>query len=404
MILSIGMIVKNEEKYLDRCLKAMRPILDNVDSELIIADTGSTDSTVEIAKNYTDKVFTFEWINDFAAARNSTLACASGEWYMFLDADEIFESSYDIIKFFNSGEYNNYNSATFIVRSLYDSDDSSDFNAPRLTKKLPDTTFSGIVHESLNTFGDPVKNLSDIALHYGYLHNEVSHEEKFRRNSELLLKKYDLQGDTDPIIYLQLYECFYLHDRKKAEEFLEKGIDICAKRESPILIALYCHKAHLAYFDEHYNEALNITKQYFSLSKKIRPGIMSTDCEMHGFRASSLYHLGRYEEAIVAYSSFFDLYNSVSTGRIKTPDADMLVYYIASERNLPVAVYEFLSACVKSRDTASATYVLAEITFSRISFSAAHIKAITESIEYLITICTDTVECNALSARLKELS
>ena len=46
MQLSIGMIVKNEEKYLDRCLAAIKPILDSIDSELIIADTGSTDSTV----------------------------------------------------------------------------------------------------------------------------------------------------------------------------------------------------------------------------------------------------------------------------------------------------------------------------------------------------------------------
>lgn len=59
MVLSIGMIVKNEEKYLERCLTALKPTLENVDSELIIADTGSTDNTVEIAKRFTDKVYYF---------------------------------------------------------------------------------------------------------------------------------------------------------------------------------------------------------------------------------------------------------------------------------------------------------------------------------------------------------
>ena len=102
MILSIGMIVKNEEKYLEQCLSEMRPILEKVDSELIIADTGSTDSTVEIAKRFTDNVYHFEWINDFSAARNSTLEKAKGEWYMFIDADEILKNCDDIIKFFNS--------------------------------------------------------------------------------------------------------------------------------------------------------------------------------------------------------------------------------------------------------------------------------------------------------------
>ena len=95
MILSIGMIVKNEEKNLDRCLSALQPILENIDSELIIADTGSEDKTVEIAKKYTDNVFYFEWINDFSAARNSTLNRAKGKWYMFIDADEYLDEDMD---------------------------------------------------------------------------------------------------------------------------------------------------------------------------------------------------------------------------------------------------------------------------------------------------------------------
>ncbi len=105
MKLTIGMIVKNEEKWLDRCLSAIKPILDNVDSELIITDTGSTDRTVEIAEKFTDKILHFDWIKDFSAARNTAFAVASGEWFMFLDADEIFESCDGIIDFFNSGEY-----------------------------------------------------------------------------------------------------------------------------------------------------------------------------------------------------------------------------------------------------------------------------------------------------------
>ena len=109
MLLTIGMIVKNEERFLERCLTGLKPILENVDSELIIADTGSTDKTVEIAKQFTDNVIYFEWTNDFAAARNSTRERAQGLWYMFVDGDEIFVSCDNIIKFFNSGEYKKYN-------------------------------------------------------------------------------------------------------------------------------------------------------------------------------------------------------------------------------------------------------------------------------------------------------
>ena len=402
MLLTIGMIVKNEEKYLDRCLAAIKPILENVDSELIIADTGSSDKTVEIAKKYTDKVFSFKWIDDFAAARNSTLERASGEWYMFLDADEIFESCDAVISFFNTGEYRNYDSASVVIRSLYDSGDSSDFNAPRLTKILPDTAFTGIIHESLNTYGKPVKHLSDIALHYGYLHTQDTKEEKFKRNSELLLKKYALQDDSDPIIYLQLYECFYLNDRKKAEEFLEKGIDVCVMRESPVLIALYCHKAHISYFDGDYEKTLAVCRDYFKMGKNIRPGLQTTDCEMHGYRASSLFHTGHYEEAVSAYTSFFSLYGSVSEGRLKTDDADLLVYYLASENNLSVAVYEFLKACQMTQDHSSAAETLLNVTLDSKKYPAEHIKAISDILNSMIMICDDEYEKKMLVKKVKE--
>lgn len=59
------MIVKNEERVLARCLESVRECMD----EIIIVDTGSSDATKEIAARYTDKIYDFEWIDDFAAAR-----------------------------------------------------------------------------------------------------------------------------------------------------------------------------------------------------------------------------------------------------------------------------------------------------------------------------------------------
>lgn len=79
--LTIGMIVKNEEKTLGKCLASLKPLLDEVPSELIITDTGSTDHTVEIAEKYTDHIIHFEWCNDFSAARNTGLKAARGEWF-----------------------------------------------------------------------------------------------------------------------------------------------------------------------------------------------------------------------------------------------------------------------------------------------------------------------------------
>ena len=101
MRLSICMMIKNESKHLDACLKAIAPILKNVTSELVIVDTGSTDNSVEIAKKYTDKLYFHEWNNDFSAMRNTSISYCSGEWVFVLDGDEVLEGCHEIIKFFN---------------------------------------------------------------------------------------------------------------------------------------------------------------------------------------------------------------------------------------------------------------------------------------------------------------
>lgn len=78
------MIVKNEARCLARCLASIRAVAD----EIIVADTGSTDGTPEVARRFGAKVLPFKWINDFAAARNFALDQACGDWILVLDADE----------------------------------------------------------------------------------------------------------------------------------------------------------------------------------------------------------------------------------------------------------------------------------------------------------------------------
>ncbi|MBQ9385174.1 MAG: glycosyltransferase, partial [Ruminiclostridium sp.] len=74
--ISVCMIVKNEEKQLRACLDSLKPIAD----EIIICDTGSTDGTKAIAAEYTDRIYDFPWIDDFAAARNFVFSKATMEY------------------------------------------------------------------------------------------------------------------------------------------------------------------------------------------------------------------------------------------------------------------------------------------------------------------------------------
>jgi len=82
--LGVIMIVKNEEQALPGILSDVKEIAD----ELMIVDTGSEDGTIEIAKSFDAKIETFPWQNDFAAARNHSIECATCDYLLWLDADD----------------------------------------------------------------------------------------------------------------------------------------------------------------------------------------------------------------------------------------------------------------------------------------------------------------------------
>lgn len=84
MPISLCMIAKNEENFLEKCLNSVKNIAD----EIIIADTGSTDRTKEIAKKFNARIYDFKWSDDFSKARNFSIKKAAKEWILILDADE----------------------------------------------------------------------------------------------------------------------------------------------------------------------------------------------------------------------------------------------------------------------------------------------------------------------------
>lgn len=87
--LSLSMIVKDAEAQLRACLQSVRPL----EPEIVIADTGSKDGTVAVAREFGARVIEIPWHNDFAEARNLALAAATGEWILSLDADEQLDAT-----------------------------------------------------------------------------------------------------------------------------------------------------------------------------------------------------------------------------------------------------------------------------------------------------------------------
>ncbi|MGN0641822.1 MAG: glycosyltransferase family 2 protein [Huintestinicola sp.] len=404
MKLSIGMIVKNEEKYLDRCLAAIMPILEKVDSELIIADTGSTDKTVEIAKKYTDKVLYFEWVNDFAAARNFTLEQSAGEWFMFLDADEIFSSCDEIISFFNSGEYKKYNTATYIQRNYTDNDMQyySDFNAPRMTKLTPEIRFIHPVHEAIHPFRAPVKLLKDAADHYGYIYtDEKLRTEKYKRNSELLMKRLEQEEDPEPLLYLQIYQSLNLCDTEKALIYLEKGIEECTRKKDTVLIPLYAEKAIGLFRNKKWDETLAVCEEYFKIPSDIRPGTVSTDTEIYAIKAMALDNLHRNAEALEDYIRFFKLYRDVTNGRLKTPDMMIFAFNIAVPKNYEPMLYNFIKICISEKRFNTAAQHLNYVPIPQYYKDHALVQDRLEQ-EFIIMRNTNFKRAEALQAQLDD--
>lgn len=93
--ISLCMIVKDEEKILEKCLNHIHRYVD----EIIIVDTGSKDKTIEIAKKYTEKIYNFKWNDNFSEARNFSLQFATKEWILVQDADEFIQGASEIRDF-----------------------------------------------------------------------------------------------------------------------------------------------------------------------------------------------------------------------------------------------------------------------------------------------------------------
>lgn len=161
--ISLCLIVKNEEHTLDQCLTSVEGIPD----EIIIVDTGSTDRTKELAAKWTPHVHNFEWIDDFAAARNASFAHSTQEYILWLDADDILapEERIKLLKLKSSlSPEIDAVAMDYVIPQDEGSDVFSRTVRLRLVKREMGFKWEGIVHEDL-TYNQPYRFMkSDITV------------------------------------------------------------------------------------------------------------------------------------------------------------------------------------------------------------------------------------------------
>ncbi|CEN26695.1 glycosyltransferase [Paraclostridium sordellii] len=300
MLLSIVMMVKNEERYLDKTLESLKPLMREIDSELIILDTGSEDSTVEIAKKYTDKIFFANWNNDFGQMRNISISHASGEWILILDADEQL-TNYDKLKeFLNSNLCEKYNSATITLKNIFSEDEERYSVDPllRLFKNYNGFRYEGAIHEQ-PIFKSPTYN--DIARfnHYGYLfEDEEVRQLKESRNKAILLREIE-KNPNNPYINYQLGKQYIISKNyEDALFYMEKGYKIYEKNKYiPLFVTL--DLANLYVDLSEFDKCENLCIKYIKNDDR--------NIDIYYYLATSQKQLNKYKKSIENYKRYLYL-------------------------------------------------------------------------------------------------
>lgn len=204
-LLSICLIVKNEVERLPRCLAPLRPLAD----EIVIADTGSTDGTLELIRSAGVKVIEFPWCDDFSAARNACLAEAAGEWVLFVDADEVLVpiSRGKLERLLRKAKEPAF---TVDIVSPRGPGDEEVAHIVRLFRNLPEHRYEGRIHEQV--LGSICKRLGVATLtpppsglkfqHEGYTPEMRIARGKWERNRRLLLAEIEARPEEPGLRFL----------------------------------------------------------------------------------------------------------------------------------------------------------------------------------------------------------
>ncbi|MBO5032928.1 MAG: glycosyltransferase [Lachnospiraceae bacterium] len=226
--ITVCIIAKNEEKYIEGCLKHLLPF----GFEIVVADTGSTDRTKEIALKYADKVLDFEWIDDFSAARNFCAEQASNNWILAIDCDE-YISSFDYAKTRILTQKLPKCLGRFNLKNLVRTSDGEERytvdNVIRFYNKKR-FTWRDAIHEQLVDINDPDTmkyHCFDMPLeviHHGYNISAEEMREKQIRNLKLLEKQLEKNPDDSYTWFQAGQSHFILGSYANAAEAYEKAI------------------------------------------------------------------------------------------------------------------------------------------------------------------------------------
>ena len=268
--ISVCIIARNEEKHMEVFLSSIQKHMGKYPYEIILIDTGSTDRTVSIAQKYTDKIFSFEWVQDFSAARNYSLGCASNDWILVLDCDE-YVANLDISAF--SKIISEFPDAVGMItrKNHYEMNGTDSVYTDQVerffNRKLYHYEFP--IHEQVRALnGQPYTRveLPLTAEHQGYTGTPEEIKKKADRNNELLLKMLEKTPD-DPYLYFQIGQSYNMvHDDEKACYYYGKGLEYPVEPKLEYVQMMVIGYGYALLHLERYDEALQFQNIYNDFS------------------------------------------------------------------------------------------------------------------------------------------
>ena len=317
--ISVCIIAKNEENMLTDCLKSIQSIA----YEIIVVDTGSTDRTKEIALSFGCKTYDFAWINDFSAARNESLKYVTGDYVLFIDADERVVNPDAVVQTITSALPNTGAWVSNIVSHSLNGNKITDRNVTavlRLFKYEPEFKFEGIIHEqilpSILKKGYKIETSAIEIQHLGYALSENEMEKKHLRNLDLLEKWLEKYPDDNYNMAHKGKTLVSLNRLQEAAEVFDKLIERMSDN-TPAKIQVLNYGAINAYRLGNYEKALNLA----SLSKKRLPNQSFANFILGELHSTKNNH----SEALQAYIAMRDA--------IEKPD---LIATVSGEFQLPM--------------------------------------------------------------------
>lgn len=264
--ISICVIMKNEEKHMDEFLSAIVNGFQDYPYELVLVDTGSTDKTLEIAAKYPIKIYHFEWINDFSAARNFSLSCAENDWILVLDCDEYLTEADPSVLQIMIEKYpkgvgmlsrrNHYEMNG--TDSVYTDDVERFFNRKYFH-------YEAIIHEQVRAIdGSDFVRISIPVLveHCGYNGTFEDLCKKAERNNTLLLEMLE-KNPEDPYLYFQLGQSYnMLRDDEKACYYYGKGLEYDVDPKAEYVQMMVIGYGYALLHLERYDDALQFQNIY----------------------------------------------------------------------------------------------------------------------------------------------